>query len=148
MSCHSASCCFDGFRYPPVVYQHCQQVAPLHFFAEDGTHGHGIERPNEFMKTALIIADGCRVAAIPICPRPVRDPAHYRGVPMERAALKRFAGTEQFGQAVGRCQKDQSPTVQQGIGLEPSLTETVRNVLQAGGPCHDDDLLADFQTGG
>ena len=96
------------------------------------------------MKTALIIADRCRVDAIPICPRPVRDPAHNCSVPMQRAALQRFAGTEQFGQAVRRCQKDQSPAVQEGIGFEPSLTETVRNIFQAGGPCQDDQLLADF----
>ncbi len=56
--CHSASSCFDGFRYPPVVDQHCQQVAPLHFFAEDGTHGNGVEGANKFMKAALIIPDG------------------------------------------------------------------------------------------
>ena len=106
VSCHSASCCFDGPSYAPVVSEHCQQVAPLHFLAEDGAHGHGIERPNEFMKTALIIADSCRVDAIPICPRPVRDPAHHSRGPMERAALQRFAGTEQFGQTVRRCQEN------------------------------------------
>ena len=122
--CHSTSSCFDVFRYSPVVYEHCEQVAPLHFFAEDGAHGKGVEGPNEFMKATLIIADGCRVAAISIYPRPVRDPAHHRGVPMQRAALQGFAGAEQFGQAVRRCQKDQSSTVQQGIGLEPGLTKT------------------------
>ena len=41
--CHSASSGFDGFRYPPVVDEHCEQVAPLHFFAEDGAHGKGVE---------------------------------------------------------------------------------------------------------
>ena len=100
------------------------------------------------MKAALIIADDCRIAAIPIYPRPVRDPAHHRGVPMQRAALQRFAGAEQLGQAVGRGQEDQPSTVQQGIGLEPCLAKAVRNVFQAGGPCQDDNLLANIQSGG
>ena len=86
--------------------------------------------------------------AISICPRPVRDPAHHRGVTMQRTALQGFAGAEQFGQAVGRGQEDQSSTVQQGIGLEPCLAKAVRNVFQAGGPCQDDNLLANIQSGG
>ena len=140
----SSGRCFDGFRYPPVIYKHGQKVGPLHFFAEDRTHGNGVKRANEFMKAMLIIADRCRVAAIPINPRPVRDPAHDRGVPMQRTALKRLVGTEYFGQAVGGCQKDKPPAMQQAVCLQPHLTKTVRNVFETRRPGHDENLLADL----
>ena len=68
VSCDSASSCFDSFSYPPVVCQHCEQVTPLHFLAEDGAHGEGVEGPNKFMKAALIVPNSCRVAAVSICP--------------------------------------------------------------------------------
>ena len=139
--------CFDGFRYSPVIHQHGQQVGSLHFFAENRAHGNSVKRANERMKAMLIIANRCRVTAIPISPRPVRGPAHYRGVPMQRTTLKRLAGTEQFGQAVWSCQKNKPAAMQQAVCFQPRLSETVRYVFETGRTGHDEYLLADLEPG-
>jgi len=129
-----------------MTHQHGQQVAPLDFFTVNGAHREGIKGTNELMKAALVIANRPRITAIPVSPGPVRDPAHDRRVTMEWTAMDGIAGAKQIGQTVGRRQKNQAATVQQGVGFQAAFTEAMRNVLEARGSRQDNCLLTNLKT--
>jgi hypothetical protein len=52
----------------PMVYEHREQGSPLHFFAVHCAHGNGIERTDEIVHAALVIADQRCVVTVAACP--------------------------------------------------------------------------------
>src|SRR5204863_10002992 len=77
----------SGSSGSPMISHHCQQRPAPQIRAAHGANRQWGERTDKVVNLALVIQDDARRGAIPVCPRPVRNPAKDGAVQSKSAPL-------------------------------------------------------------